>query len=71
MSDTVGLNMNIFLRSSIKAIGVCVFMFVLSWRLSIVTFAGLPLVFVISKVYGKYYKVTMASLQSTITFYVC
>uniref|UniRef100_H2YGY8 Uncharacterized protein n=1 Tax=Ciona savignyi TaxID=51511 RepID=H2YGY8_CIOSA len=57
MSDTIGLNFNIFLRNLIKAIGVCIFMFALSWRLSVVTFLGLPLIFMVSKVYGSYYKV--------------
>jgi len=57
MCSAIGLNLNIFLRSMIKAIGVCVFMFALSWRLAIVTFAGLPLVIIVSKVYGSYYKV--------------
>ena len=59
MSDTIGLNCNIFLRNSIKAIGLCVFMFVLSWRMSILTFMGLPLVFAVSELYGNYYKVRL------------
>ena len=57
MSDTVGINCNIFLRNFIRAIGVSVFMFALSWRMSVVTFMGLPLVIGLSKMYGLYYKV--------------
>uniref|UniRef100_H2YGY9 Uncharacterized protein n=1 Tax=Ciona savignyi TaxID=51511 RepID=H2YGY9_CIOSA len=63
MSDTIGLNFNIFLRNLIKAIGVCIFMFALSWRLSVVTFLGLPLIFMVSKVYGSYYKKTQKVVQ--------
>lgn len=57
MSDTVGINCNIFLRNLLRAIGVSVFMFTLSWRMSVVTFMGLPLVIGLSKVFGVYYKV--------------
>ena len=57
MSDTIGLNCNIFLRNLIKSVGVCVFMIVLSWRMTILTFMGLPIVFAVSKLYGNYYKV--------------
>ncbi|XP_076804763.1 ABC-type oligopeptide transporter ABCB9-like isoform X2 [Clavelina lepadiformis] len=56
MSDTVGLNCNIFIRNFIQAIGTCVFMFSLSWRLSVITFMGFPLVFGVSELYGHYYK---------------
>uniref|UniRef100_H2Z4F1 Uncharacterized protein n=1 Tax=Ciona savignyi TaxID=51511 RepID=H2Z4F1_CIOSA len=59
MSDTIGLEFNVFLRSMIKGVGVCVFMFALSWRMSLITFMGFPLIFSASKVYGKYYKVCM------------
>lgn len=38
-------------------VGVCVFMFKLSWRLSMVTVVGLPVVMGISKLYGDYYEV--------------
>ena len=37
MVDTLSLNTNIFLRSSVKAIGCLVLMFRLSWNLSLVT----------------------------------
>ena len=39
------------------AVGYCVFMFKLSWQLSMVTVIGLPVVMVVSKAYGNYYKV--------------
>ena len=78
MSDTLSLNVNVFLRSVIKAsqfpfagamnglliflivisVGVVVFMVKLSWRLSMVTLIGLPIVMGVSSAYGQYYKVT-------------
>ena len=51
---------NIFLRTIVKIIGICVFMFSLSWRLSVVTLLGLPVFVGLSEVYGKYVKVISA-----------
>ena len=68
MSDTIGLNCNIFLRNIIKATGVCIFMFALSWRMSLLTFMGLPIVFAVSEVYGNYYKVNYFLAYLTITY---
>ena len=39
------------------AVGVCVFMFSLSWRLSMITVVGLPVIMSVSKLYGEYYEV--------------
>ncbi|OWF56666.1 ATP-binding cassette sub-family B member 9-like [Mizuhopecten yessoensis] len=64
MSDTVTLNLNIFLRSTIQAVGVIVFMAKLSWRMSILSLIVLPLVFGVSKVYGKYYKRLSKQVQN-------
>lgn len=57
MSDLVSQNINIFLRNVVKATGVIFFMFSLSWKLSLVTFMGFPIIMLVSDVYGKYYKV--------------
>ncbi|MGH0152698.1 UNVERIFIED_CONTAM: hypothetical protein FKN15_023796 [Acipenser sinensis] len=62
VSDLISLNMNICLRSLVKGMGVCVFMFTLSWKLSLVTFMGFPFVMLVSKLYGKYYKAGMYSV---------
>ncbi|XP_069135284.1 ABC-type oligopeptide transporter ABCB9-like [Argopecten irradians] len=64
MSDTVTLNINIFLRSIIQAAGVVVFMAKLSWRMSILSLIVIPLVFGVSKVYGKYYKRLSKQVQN-------
>lgn len=63
MSDQVGLNINVLLRNCVQSIGTCVFMFKLSWKLSIVTLMGLPLVAFISDIYGDYYKKLSTQVQ--------
>ena len=57
VSDLVSQNINIFLRNTVKVTGVVVFMFSLSWQLSLVTFMGFPIIMMVSDIYGKYYKV--------------
>ena len=54
VGDMVSLNINIFLRSFIAAVGSLAFMFSLSWRLTIVTFSILPATVVLSRVYGQW-----------------
>lgn len=63
MSDQVGLNINVFLRNCVQSIGTCVCMFKLSWKLTIVTLIGLPLVAFISDIYGEYYKKLSTQVQ--------
>ena len=63
MSDQVGLNINIFLRNCVQSTGTCVFMFKLSWKLSIVTLIGLPLFAFISEVCGNYLKKLATQVQ--------
>jgi ABC-type multidrug transport system fused ATPase/permease subunit len=46
--------------------GVCIFMFKLSWRLSMVTVVGLPIMMILSEVYGQFLRVHIACfLKST------
>ncbi|KAK1156403.1 ATP-binding cassette sub-family B member 9 [Acipenser oxyrinchus oxyrinchus] len=66
VSDLISLNMNICLRSLVKGVGVCVFMFTLSWKLSLVTFMGFPFVMLVSKLYGKYYKRLALEVQDAL-----
>jgi len=40
-------------------VGVCIFMFKLSWRLSMITVVGLPVIMAISKIYGEFYGVRL------------
>ncbi|KAE9550301.1 hypothetical protein FO519_006491 [Halicephalobus sp. NKZ332] len=55
MSNTLSLYMNVLTRNVTMLFGSLIFMFTLSWRLSMVTFIAVPLIFLVSKVYGVYY----------------
>ena len=57
VSDLISQNVNMFLRSMVKGIGFFIFMFGMSWKLTLVTIMGFPFIAVISNVYGEYYKV--------------
>lgn len=54
VGDQVSLNVNVFLRSLVQAIGVLLFMFLVSWQLSIIAFVSVPLITHLSKVYGGF-----------------
>ncbi|EPB73129.1 antigen peptide transporter 2 [Ancylostoma ceylanicum] len=66
MSTTVSTNLNVFLRNGVMLLGALVFMFVMSWRLSLVTFIAIPLVGFITKWYGAYYDKLSEKTQTTI-----
>jgi len=53
LSDQISLNLNVFLRSFVQAIGVMFFMFKLNVDLSLATFVTVPAVALITRVYGK------------------
>lgn len=63
VSDLVSQNINIFLRNTVKVTGVVVFMFSLSWQLSLVTFMGFPIIMMVSDIYGRYYKDQVLSVS--------
>jgi ABC-type multidrug transport system fused ATPase/permease subunit len=54
VGSAVSMNVNIFLRSIVQAIGVLLFMFFISWQLSLLAFITIPAVSVLSKMYGRY-----------------
>jgi ABC-type multidrug transport system fused ATPase/permease subunit len=54
VGDQVSLNVNVFLRSLVQAAGVLLFMFLVSWQLSILAFISVPLITVFSRWYGEY-----------------
>uniref|UniRef100_A0A4W6G6D8 ABC-type oligopeptide transporter ABCB9 n=1 Tax=Lates calcarifer TaxID=8187 RepID=A0A4W6G6D8_LATCA len=66
VSDLISQNVNIFLRSTIKGAGFFIFMFGMSWKLTLVTIMGFPFVAVVSKVYGEYYKKLTKEVQTTL-----
>lgn len=49
VGDQITLNVNVFLRSVVQAVGVLIFMFILSWQLSIIAFISVPVVTALSK----------------------
>ncbi|XP_014443584.1 ATP-binding cassette sub-family B member 9 isoform X3 [Tupaia chinensis] len=66
VSDLVSQNINIFLRNTVKVTGVVVFMFSLSWQLSLVTFMGFPIIMMVSNIYGKCYKRLSKEVQNAL-----
>ncbi|XP_071504086.1 ABC-type oligopeptide transporter ABCB9-like [Diadema antillarum] len=66
MSNTLALNVNICLRSCVKMIGYVIFMLIISWRLTIVTLVSLPLIAVMSDVFGSYYEKLSKAVQSSL-----
>jgi ATP-binding cassette subfamily B (MDR/TAP) protein 9 len=56
VSDQIALNINVLMRSLVEGGIVLVMMFRLSWRLSLLSFAAIPLMTLISKLYGDYYR---------------
>ncbi|XP_048848960.1 ATP-binding cassette sub-family B member 9 [Brienomyrus brachyistius] len=66
VSDLISENVNLFLRNLVKALGFCVFMFGMSWKLTLVTIMGFPFIAVISQLYGDYYKRLTKEVQSAL-----
>jgi ATP-binding cassette, subfamily B (MDR/TAP), member 9 len=64
--DQIGLNINIFLRSFIQCLGVLVFMFVTSWKLTILTFVLIPILVLISQIYGGYIRQLSEDTQGAV-----
>ena len=54
VGDQVSLNVNVFLRSLVQAIGVLIFMFLLSWQLTLLAFISVPIITMLSRVYGEF-----------------
>ena len=71
MSDQISLNVNVFLRSVVQACGVLFFMFRISVKMSIVTFASVPAVVVLSKVYGSFYRTLTKTGQNKLAAANC
>lgn len=64
VGDQVTLNVNVFLRSLVQAIGVLIFMFILSWQLSILAFISVPAITILSKWYGNFVRSLTKVMQS-------
>uniref|UniRef100_A0A1I8AD46 ABC-type antigen peptide transporter n=1 Tax=Steinernema glaseri TaxID=37863 RepID=A0A1I8AD46_9BILA len=66
MSNTLSLYMNVLTRNITMLFGSLIFMFSLSWRLSMVTFIAIPIIFFVSKVYGVYYDQLAEETQTSV-----
>ncbi|ETN84773.1 antigen peptide transporter 2 family protein [Necator americanus] len=66
MSDTVAMNVNVFLRNTVMLLGSMIFMMTLSWRLSLITFILVPIIFVASKIFGTYYDYLSEKTQDAV-----
>ncbi|KAI3420326.1 ABC transporter transmembrane region [Globodera pallida] len=66
MSDTIALNVNIFLRNTVQMGGSMLFMMALCWRLSLVPFIVVPIILVASKIFGIYYDFLSEKVQEAV-----
>ncbi|XP_038657667.1 ATP-binding cassette sub-family B member 9-like isoform X2 [Scyliorhinus canicula] len=66
VSNIISQNVSLFLRYLTKAFGICFFMIVLSWRLSMLVVIGLPILLMLSVLYGKYYKNLAKQVQDAL-----
>jgi ATP-binding cassette, subfamily B (MDR/TAP), member 9 len=64
VGDQVTLNVNVFLRSVVQVIGVLIFMFRVSWQLSILAFISVPVITVLSKIYGNFVRSLTKVMQT-------
>lgn len=55
--------MNFFLRNFVQAAGTLIFLFLQSWKLSLVAFVSVPAIVVISRVYGAYIRALSKATQ--------
>ncbi|TRZ02131.1 hypothetical protein DNTS_031910, partial [Danionella cerebrum] len=49
VSDLISQNVNLFLRSFVKTVGIFIFMFGMSWKLTVVTIMGFPYIAKLTK----------------------
>jgi ABC-type multidrug transport system fused ATPase/permease subunit len=54
----------VFLRSLVQVIGVLIFMFMVSWQLSILAFISVPVITILSKWYGQLIRSLTKLMQS-------
>lgn len=59
-------NVNVLLRSVVKAVGFSIFMFSISCKLTVLTLMGLPFIGLVSQLYGEYYKKLTKAVQATL-----
>eukprot|EP00794_Sanderia_malayensis_P007359 gene7359-8179_t len=66
MGDQISLNINVFLRSIVRIMGIAVFMAKLSWKITIVTVVGTPILAMVAEAYGAYYEKISKKVQDSL-----
>ncbi|KAI1709594.1 ABC transporter transmembrane region domain-containing protein [Ditylenchus destructor] len=66
MSDTVSLNVNVFLRNMVQMGGSLIFMMTLCWKLSLIPFVVVPIILMASKIFGVYYDFLSEKTQESV-----
>ena len=56
MSDQVTMNINVFLRNIIQIFGSIVFMFILSWKLTVAAVVAIPFTVYVYEYFGDLFK---------------
>jgi ATP-binding cassette subfamily B (MDR/TAP) protein 9 len=69
VGDQVTLNVNVFLRSFVQAVGVLIFMFLISWQLSLLAFISVPAITVLSKWYGQFVRSLTKLMQKKVSLF--
>jgi ATP-binding cassette subfamily B (MDR/TAP) protein 9 len=54
------------MRNVVMLIGSLIFMFLLSWRLALITFISIPPIALVTKIYGNYFDKLSEKTQETI-----
>lgn len=63
VGDQISMNVNVFLRSVVQAVGVLLFMVLVSWQLTILAFISVPLITLLSTWYGNYVRALTKVMQ--------
>ena len=57
-------NEQVFLRSFVQVIGVLIFMFMISWQLSMLAFISVPVITILSRWYGNFVRSLTKVMQT-------
>ncbi|CAD6196304.1 unnamed protein product [Caenorhabditis auriculariae] len=66
MSNTLSLYMNVLTRNLTMLFGSLIFMFTLSWRLSMITLINIPIIFLVNKIFGVWYDKLSEETQNSV-----
>ncbi|CAI5438864.1 unnamed protein product [Caenorhabditis angaria] len=66
MSNTLSLYMNVLTRNLTMLFGSLIFMFTLSWKLSMITLINIPIIFLVNKIFGVWYDTLSEETQNSV-----